>query len=377
MSSEEIRLEVDPNQAILVVRADRLGDVVLSTPVFEVIKRNYPKSKLVAMVQRPIVSVIAGLPSIDEVMVYDPRGSHAGLKGFLSLIKEIRAHKFRIAVVLHSQWKLSLAIYLAGVRYRVGPLSKFHSYLFYNRGLRQHRSQVEMHETDYNLQLLRKIGIRVSARSVPVRVHLDPSRRNEALEWLKSKGWSSNTPLIGVHPGMGGSALNWPESHYVELIRALTKDKRGVLVTGGPTEGMMLKRVQEALGEDSKKIIFYRGTTDTKSLDYLAGLYSWTSVVIAPSTGPLHLATALGKPVVTFYPPIRVQSAIRWGPYLSDDTHASVLVPDVYCGEDFSCRLHLCNYYPCMKSLTVSQALEETENHLKRGNLENEKNKST
>jgi heptosyltransferase-3 len=95
-------------------------------------------------------------------------------------------------------------------------------------------------------------------------------------------------------------------------------------------------------------------------------LYAETSLVVAPSTGPLHLAVAAGKPVVTFYPPIKVQSALRWGPYVADESRASVLVPEVYCGEDFTCRGSLCNYYPCMKSLTVAQALEQANFQLSR-----------
>ena len=94
-------------------------------------------------------------------------------------------------------------------------------------------------------------------------------------------------------------------------------------------------------------------------IDQLAGLMSWADVVVAPSTGPLHLAVALGKPVLTFYPPIRVQSAIRWGPYRKEENKDAVLVPEVYCGQEFKCIGNLCNYYPCMKSLTVQQALEQ------------------
>ena len=89
-------------------------------------------------------------------------------------------------------------------------------------------------------------------------------------------------------------------------------------------------------------------------------------MVVAPSTGPLHLAVAVGASVVTFYPPIRVQSAVRWGPYIPDESRASILVPEVYCGEDFRCRGSLCHYYPCMKSLTVAQALEQANIQLSR-----------
>ncbi|HUP58128.1 MAG TPA: glycosyltransferase family 9 protein [Bdellovibrionota bacterium] len=349
---------------VLVVRPDRLGDVILSTPVLSVIKANYPNCHLVVMVKSGVESLLKGLPSVDEVMIYDPDGSHAGVGGFFRLLREIRERKFRIAVVLQTNWRIAAAAFFARIRYRVGPLAKIHSFLFFNRGLRQHRSLVEMHETDYNLQLLRRIGIRVGSRSVLTSVHVSESIREDARRWLERMGWkgpgprNAGEPLVIVHPGMGGSALNWPETHYVELIRALLREGRKVLVTAGPTEGQLLDRVRAALGDLKDKVMIYGGP-GIGGVEFLGGLYSWAHLVVAPSTGPLHLAVALGRPVLTFYPPIRVQSAIRWGPYVPDETRTTIMTPEVYCGEDFRCRGNLCNYFPCMKGVLVTQVAQK------------------
>jgi ADP-heptose:LPS heptosyltransferase len=358
---------------ILVVRADRMGDVILSTPVFDVIKRHYSGSSLTVMVRPPQAALIQGLPAVDEVLVYDPEGRHKGLRGFWRLVREMRRAQFKIAVVLQSQARIALAVFLGRVRFRIGPLSKIHSYLLYNRGVRQRRSQVEMHETDYNLQLLRRLGIRVGTRKVPLKVSCPEETLASAKSWLqeqsKQQAATELAPLIAVHPGMGGSALNWPESHYIELIAALLKDGRRVLVTGGALEGPLLSRIRETLNAGSlgpgsvAKAIFY--FAEGRPPEFLAGLFAQAQLVIAPSTGPVHLAVALGIPVVTFYPPVRVQSAIRWGPYVEDEERASVLVPDVYCGQDFKCAGNLCNYYPCMKSITVNQALSQANHQLK------------
>jgi ADP-heptose:LPS heptosyltransferase len=348
---------------ILVVRPDRLGDVILSTPVFEVIKRHYPKSNLTVLIQENIAPIIRGLPSVDNVMIYEPSRRHAGIKGFFRLASDLRKGNFRIAVVLQSNWRIGFAVLLSRIRYRLGPLSKFHSYFVYNRGIRQHRSHVEMHETDYNLQLLRRLGIRVATRTIPTTIKLSEQSREEMGKWLREQGWDGTAPIIGVHPGMGGSALNWPEANYIDLIRTLIQDGRKVLVSAGPLEGAIIERIQLGLGPLKDKAIYFGGA-DTAGIDRLAGLYSWFSLVIAPSTGPLHLAVALGKPVVTFYPPIRVQSALRWGPYIPDLDRASILVPEIYCGEDFKCRGSLCNYFPCMKGLTVAQTLEQIDYQL-------------
>jgi len=360
-------LEFRSPPRILVVRSDRLGDVVLSTPVFEAIRRNYPKANLTVLVQSNVIPVLKGLSSVDHFMVFEPKGRHAGVRGFFRLFWELRRRDFRIAVVLQTHWKIAAALFLARVRYRVGPWSKFYSFLFFNRGVRQRRSHVEMHETDYNLQLLHKIGIHVPSRSVPTQISINPEIEQKARHELQQKGWDPTKTLILIHPGMGGSALNWPEAHYVELIRSLIETNRQVLVTGGPTEAKLLERIGVALEVIRHRIFFFCAKPEDP-VDYLAALCKLSDLVVAPSTGPLHLAVALGKRVVTFYPPIRVQSAVRWGPYLSDESKASVLVPEVYCGQDFKCLGNLCNYFPCMKSIMVKQALRQVEIQLAPGN---------
>ncbi len=128
-------------------------------------------------------------------------------------------------------------------------------------------------------------------------------------------------------------------------------------------EVVLLERILENLGSLKQRIFCFKNEKG-QAIDFLAGLCEFSDVVVAPSTGPLHLAVALNRRVVSFYPPIRVQSAVRWGPYLADETRASVLVPENYCGQDFQCLGSLCNYFPCMKSLTVKQAIRSIEKQL-------------
>jgi heptosyltransferase-3 len=348
--------------SILVVRADRIGDVVLSTPVFEAIRSHYPRARISVMVREAVAPLLRGLSSIDEVLVYEPEGRHAGVSGFFELLRDFRQRRFKLAVCLQSQARIAAALFGVGVPYRVGPLSKLHSFLFYNRGIRQSRSQVEMHEADYNLQLLRRLGIRSGARNLPTRVHLDSGAVDRAEAFLKPLRESASR-IVAVHPGMGGSALNWPEESYRELIESLLAEGISVVVTGGGLEKDLLERFQERL--PAHPGLRFWGGANSGPVSELAGLFSRVDLVIAPSTGPLHVAVALAKPVVTFYPPVRVQSAIRWGPYVADERKASVLVPENYCGEEFRCRGSLCHHYPCMKSIPVRTALQQVREQLR------------
>jgi ADP-heptose:LPS heptosyltransferase len=119
-----------------------------------------------------------------------------------------------------------------------------------------------------------------------------------------------------LHPGMGGSALNWPQENYAKLAIELVKKNKALLFTGSVFERPLLEVLQKTvLNETGQQIAAFTGELSSQSLKELIALYSLAGIVIAPSTGPLHIAVALGKSTVSFYPSIKVQSAKRWGPY--------------------------------------------------------------
>ncbi|MEK6705909.1 MAG: glycosyltransferase family 9 protein [Bdellovibrionota bacterium] len=353
---------------ILVVRPDRIGDVILSTPVFNAIRKHYKDAYLAVLVQETVLPIISGLPAVDEVIVLRPGVGY--LRRLLGMLKERR---FDAVIVLQGGFILATLLWLARIPLRIGPLSKPFSYFLYNAGLRQNRSSVEMHEADYNLQLLEKIGIRVKPGSLKTSVFVHEETIKQARVWLIAHGWSGKGPLIAMHPGMGGSALNWPESKYIQLAKELLGRGFELLITGGAGEHLLLERIRsEVSGPGLPKLVLYfgkgaYGSSDAYNgggaggIDFLAGLFSLADLVIAPSTGPLHLAVALDKPVLAFYPPVRVQSAKRWGPYPAGSDHRAVLESSIDCREVFSCKKASCESFPCMNLISVNDALQRIE----------------
>ena len=363
--SSALPLFISSTARVLVVRPDRLGDVLLSTPALEVLRRAYPKARISILVQPRVAPAIRGLPAVDEVVEWEENGLYAGWSGFWRLVRTLRESRFDFALVLQAPAKVAWALFFARIPIRLGPYSKWYSFLTYNRGVRQRRSQVEMNEADYNLQLLRPLGIQVGARTVPTQAAASKEALADVDHWLTvhrvdlvARHW------VAVHPGMGGSALNWPDSHYEELVSVLLSEGRGVVLTGGPGEQPILDRFQNRFSSHENFKTF--GGVSAPDVQRLAALYSRMSLVVAPSTGPLHLAVARGCPVVSFYPPIRVQSAKRWGPYEVSmspslrQQRSVVLTPEVVCGQEFRCLGEKCASYPCMKSLSVERVARET-----------------
>lgn len=345
---------------ILVVRPDRIGDVVLSTPVLEALKRAFPDAEIDLLVREAVTSVVEHNPYVSKIIQYKPETEHSGISGFNKLVHDIRLGNYDVVITLQVKFWVSAALLVARVPYRVGPYSKWFSYLMFNRGTRQNRSAVEMHETDYNLMLLRKLGVRLPSRKYEPTIMVDADAKERMRAYVKNIGIADATGFVVVHPGMGGSALNWPEGYYVDLVGRLAGRGIPIVVTGSIAEKALVERViSSALKErgEGLPISSFIGSNSPTGLSDMVALLSLAKVMVAPSTGPLHIAAALGKRTVSFYPPIRVQSAIRWGPYSIDDTRHTVLVPDALCGQDFKCAGRKCHFYFCMERLGVDEAI--------------------
>lgn len=341
---------------ILVVRPDRLGDVVLSLPVIEALRDRHPRARITMLVRGFVAPIVERAPGVDEVIVYDPEGRHEGFGGTFALAEELKRRSFDLALSLQASFPVSLAVWRSRIPVRIGPLHHWYTYLFFNRGVRQRRSQVRMHEAEYNIELAVDGGAfeRPERKIVP-RLAVSEAERASAAEWLASHGIARGDTLIGVHAGMGGSALNWPEENYAKLSARLLDSGFSVLLTSGPEESALIARLRSRIAgyadkrEGLSQLAVYSGSA-VRDLRFLAALQSLCRVFVAPSTGPLHLAGAVGTPTVSFYPLIPVQSPKRWGPYTDNASHSIVLTPVSESG---------------MTEITVESALEAVKSLLR------------
>ena len=328
-------------ERLLLVRMDRIGDLILTLPVDE----SLPNSETAWWIPRGLSFITQGAtPQRNAREV----GREISPSGFFYLLREVRKENYTAAIVFHAPWWVSLLLWLARIPLRGGVKSQWHSFLFLNRAIRQKRSQAEYSELEYNYRLVESI-VGLKTGSLPrntlrlTGLEDDARRKLLAAFSLKSGGYSV------VHPGMGGSALNWPVENYEELIRTLLRTER-IAITGTSADEPYLAPLRERLvGENG--IVWLDGKLKGPEL---ITILSAARTVIAPSTGVLHLSASTGQPTLGIFSPVRVQQPRRWGP---QGAQTATLMPDVSCPGETRCLGDVCAYYPCMARVTTQQAL--------------------
>jgi len=330
---------------ILVLRNDKIGDLILTLPSLEAIRKSYPNIYLSVLVQTYTQDILFNNPNVDEVIIDDK-------KDFFGLVKNIRNKKFDIGIVLYPTWRNALLCVLSGIPLRVGTGYKLVGILF-NKKVYVHRTKIMHHETDYCLKLVESIGIKPNTKK-DVKIYIKDEDKEYGQRILEEYQLLNSKPIIGIHPGCGGSALNWTYTNYSKIIDEISlKYKVKVIITGTDRD----KDLVDKILSNTKTYNFINLLGKTKSLGQLMGLLSFYHLFIAPSTGPLHLAAAIGIKVIGLFPPIQSMSPLKWQPL--GEGH-QILVPIITCSYR-RCKLRRCKFFNCMGKITPEMVLDAVE----------------
>lgn len=321
---------------ILVSRTDRIGDLVLSTPVFETLKKFYPDCYLGVLVNEKTEILLQHNPWVDETICYKPRT-------FFRLISRLR--KFEVVIVLYPVFTIAFLCWLSRIRLRIGTAYRFYSF-FFNQKVKEHRKYCNMHEAEHNMSLLKPLRIEESC--VTPRVWFSEVDREWATQRLKELGVKGTIAVL--HPGSGGSSRRWSEMNFSILGDMLAEKGFDVLLTGGKGEEDLVEQVVSRMKSFPLRIV---GET---TLLQLAAILTMCRVLVTNSTGPMHLAASCGIPVIGIFCPIAGCSPQRWGP-LGENT--KVLIPDVPACKN--CVGSRCVYYDCMNLLEPERVMREVE----------------
>ena len=350
---------------VLIVRTDRLGDLVLSLPVFEDIKAVRPDWKVQAMVAPASVPLVENDPNIDAVWTWTGDETDRELA---DLEDKLRREKFDAVVILQYQLKLARLMKRVGISKRYGPLSKGSSWILLNRGSWQARSRGQRHEMEHNLALARRLTggwlnqFRSPRRDFPEpRLHLTEGQLEIGDTFRRIEAAAAET-VVFVHPGSGGSALDWEPARFAGVANALARRPGWrVFITGSATDSGTVAAVASHLDQGIDILL------DRFSLREFMGILSAGDLFIGPSTGPLHIAAAVGCATVGLFPPVVTMGPDRWGPrgFLS-----RTLVPEVVCPARRICLGEKCSLYNCMTRIFDDQVLTAAMEVVKRKRTE-------
>ncbi|WP_337864596.1 glycosyltransferase family 9 protein [Ignavibacterium sp.] len=346
-------MNIEPKN-ILIVRTDRIGDVVLSLPLARIIKQHYPKVKVSFLVREYTKALVENNRFVDEVIVLQEDSSKILIN---KNVEQLKKGKFDTAIIVYPTFKIALLIFLAGIKNRIGSGYRLYAFLFSEK-VYEHRKDALKHELEYNLSLLSKLGIEHSGGTNNVSFDLDvkKSSLNNVESLLSSLGIKGKDKFIIIHPGSGGSAVDLPIEKFIELIKLLTDKKIKVVLTGSESEKEICDKL--TLNE------YVFNLAGILNLDDLIALISISSLLAANSTGPIHIAAALNKFTFGFYPKVKVCSAKRWGPYTDKKF---IYEPEIECD---NCTVEQCQKLNCMNSINIARVYNDILNVLENLNGE-------
>ncbi|MFH0918590.1 MAG: lipopolysaccharide heptosyltransferase II [Candidatus Omnitrophota bacterium] len=333
-----------PLNRILIVRTDRLGDVLLSTPVIKALRQEFPQAYISMLVSPYTKDALDGNPDLDEIITFDKDAKFKGWWATLKAAGLLRKKKFDLAMVLHPTNRMHLLTFLAGIPRRLGYDRKF-GFLLTDR-IKHTKEHGQKHESEYALDLIRYLGLQPQDKTLFMPIKEASEKWAQVL--FSQAQIKDSDKLLVIHPAASCRSKTWPGERFAEVADKLIQ-KYGfkVIVVSGPAD---TQKAQVVIKNMRSKALNLAGKT---SISQLASLLKRSQLFITTDSGPMHVASALGVPVITIFG--RSQAGLspqRWGP-LGEKNR--VLHKTVGCTV---CLAHNCQKdFACLKATSVEDVL--------------------
>lgn len=299
--------------SIAVVRTDRLGDMVLTLPLLGTLRRALPDAQLTLITRSYVEPLLYQCPVIDQAVYADQMK-----RGVAQALYDVRPDAVFFPRPVMSE---AFAAFMQRIPLRVGSLYRLYSPLFSHK-IPEHRSDARFHESEYNVRMAKFVLQNMFPGQFSDEIFtpelIKPVIQHNAAESVRAKllsfGILPDSRFVVIHPGSGGSAPVWPAANFADVAaRFAACMEIPVVITGTAPEAMLCKFIAER----SRPSLNLCGQL---SLAEMIALLDMAGVMIANSTGTLHIAAALTRPVVGLYPNSPAISAKRWGPYSRNST---------------------------------------------------------
>jgi ADP-heptose:LPS heptosyltransferase len=324
-----------PYRNILLIKPGAVGDLLQLTPVLRALKKNSPSPRITLIVGTPSTATLfRNDPNVDEVIVFDRSRTP-----FLPLWNELRGKRFDL--VLNFQRSNLRAWFLA-------------SAAFPCRVLVYHKARARtVHAAENYIETLAPLGI--PSTDIGLTLSLDEESRSFARELFRSHGLG-NLPVVALNPGATHAVNRWPASLFAVLADRIQSElSAAAVVIGGPDD---LALAGEIVERSRSKPLSLAGTT---SLLQLGAVLEQCAALVSGDTGPMHMATAVGTPVIALF---GAADPARTGPVGSG--HRVIRADAVGC---VPCRSRACSNrtrLECMEKIDVELVLRAVEASLRK-----------
>lgn len=280
-------------RSILIWGPNWIGDIVLGIPTVRTLKKQFPESSLAYVVPSPLGEILSREKEIDQLIPRNPSGNWSST---MALIKRLRRGRFDLGIALPNSFRAAAMLFLSGARKRVGYGSDGRSFLLTDPLPARSRKE-EGHRVDYFLKLALQAGCVEPAKSLSMEIGEEEKKEAEGL--LAEYGIGSKDLLMGIHPGASKPPRTLAPQRFSEMCRCILKqwDAR-ILLFGSAREGELLREVQRG-AEDNRVMAIERPVP----LRMTASLLNRCNYFIGCDSGLMHLAAAVGTPVVGIFGP--------------------------------------------------------------------------
>ncbi|MEW5895964.1 MAG: glycosyltransferase family 9 protein [Candidatus Omnitrophota bacterium] len=332
-------------KTIAVFRTDRIGEVLLSTVAVDILRKAYPASSIIFFTSKYSAALLHNRKDINEVIPLDIFQRRHWVGDALRLARMLKSRRCGMSIVLNPSKTVHLACFFARVRRRCGFDRKWGSLL--TDRVNDCRNDGKQHEVEYTKEFFRALGIPAADEVRPSLVVANKMKELVRLR-LQERGVDLRKQLVIVHPCASNPLKCWPRQKYIELSRQLGSLSVQLVLIGEQKE---YDELADMVCECGCHVLNGAGLFD---LEELAAVINISDLFIGNDSGPMHMAAALGVPVIAIFSKKATGSnPLRWRPW--GEGHA--IFHELY-GEK-PCQLkHFSGYYIAKDEIEPSDVLK-------------------
>jgi lipopolysaccharide heptosyltransferase II len=337
---------------ILVIRLDLIGDLVLTLPLVQGLKKAYPSAEIDVLATPGSAKVVTFHPDLSEIITYDPNiwrrpqslFQRKNWREARALHQRLQARHYDLVVCAHGAWASVIAL-LSGAPRRVGFAKESYPGLLTDAVPGGHWQPGDhQHEVDYGLQLARAAGVCADLLDRIPYLTVDLQSQQQVAQLLAQEGLRADKPVIACHVAShNGQSKRWPVPYWATLLdRLIREDGANVVLTGAAGDLLFVTEVIQRMREQP---INLAGKT---SLLQLVALLKQADLLITGDSGPMHIAAAVGTPLIAIHGPTDPELSGPVSPV------ATVVRDKIWCSPCYNARGPAdCRFFTtqCMKNM--------------------------